>query len=155
VGRTKTCSARNSRHMTLMKFSVSVLSTCGCMYTYRQIYEQNTWTNMTHMCTYKRKFIRTYVYIYVLQYMYVCTCKHYTYECIHTQCAYIHMYMHAHTYKHTYTQTNMHTNIPTCIQTYIHTYINTGWRRLIGSSKLQIISHKRATKYRSLLWKMT
>jgi len=31
----------------------------------------------------------------------------------------------------------------------------TGWRRLIGSRKLQIIFHKRATKYRSLLRKMT
>jgi len=31
----------------------------------------------------------------------------------------------------------------------------TGWRRLSGSSKLQIIFHKRATKYRSLLLKMT
>jgi len=31
----------------------------------------------------------------------------------------------------------------------------TGWRRLIGSPKLQIIFHKRATNYRSLLRKMT
>ena len=31
----------------------------------------------------------------------------------------------------------------------------TGWRRLIGYPKLQIIFHKRATKYRSLLRKMT
>jgi len=31
----------------------------------------------------------------------------------------------------------------------------TGWRRLIGSPRLQIIFHKRATKYRSLLQKMT
>jgi len=31
----------------------------------------------------------------------------------------------------------------------------TGWRRLIGSPKLQIIFHKRATKYRSLLRKTT
>ena len=31
----------------------------------------------------------------------------------------------------------------------------TGWRRLIGSPKLQIILHKRATKYRALLRKMT
>jgi len=31
----------------------------------------------------------------------------------------------------------------------------TGWRRLIGSPKKQIIFHKRATKYRSLLRKMT
>jgi len=33
--------------------------------------------------------------------------------------------------------------------------LNTGWRRLIGSPKLQIIFHKTATKYRSLLQKMT
>jgi len=31
----------------------------------------------------------------------------------------------------------------------------TGWRRLIGSPELQITFHKRATKYRSLLRKMT
>ena len=31
----------------------------------------------------------------------------------------------------------------------------TGWRRLIGSPKLPIIFHKRATKYMSLLRKMT
>ena len=31
----------------------------------------------------------------------------------------------------------------------------TGWRRLIGSPKLQIIFHNRATKYRALLLKMT
>jgi len=31
----------------------------------------------------------------------------------------------------------------------------TGWRRLIGCPKLQIIFHKRATKYRALLPKMT
>jgi len=31
----------------------------------------------------------------------------------------------------------------------------TGWRRLIGSPKWQIIVHKRATKYRALLRKMT
>jgi len=32
---------------------------------------------------------------------------------------------------------------------------HTGWRRLIKSPKLQIILHKRATKYRALLRKMT
>ena len=31
----------------------------------------------------------------------------------------------------------------------------TGWRRLKGSPNLQFIFHKRATKYRSLLRKMT
>jgi len=39
-------------------------------------------------------------------------------------------------------------------RTYAYMYI-TGWQRLIGSPKLQIIFHKRATKYRSLLQKMT
>jgi len=34
-------------------------------------------------------------------------------------------------------------------------HADTGWRRLIGSLKLQIIFHKRATEYRSLLRKMT
>ena len=45
---------------------------------------------------------------------------------------------------------------------HVHAYVNmkhaahiTGWRRLIGSLKLQIIFHKGATKYRSLLRKMT
>jgi len=32
---------------------------------------------------------------------------------------------------------------------------DTGWRRLTGSPRLQIISNKRATKYRSLLRKIT
>jgi len=43
-----------------------------------------------------------------------------------------------------------------CIMGQCHMYERvTGWRRLIGSPKLQIIFHKRATKYRSLLRKMT
>jgi len=67
-----------------------------------------------------------------------------------------------------------------CVRTYVHTYVYvyacmhvseyaciqniscallclpcTGWRRLIGSHKWQIIFHKRATKYRSLLREMT
>jgi len=33
--------------------------------------------------------------------------------------------------------------------------LGTGWRRLMGSPKLQIIFHKRATKYRSRLREMT
>ena len=32
---------------------------------------------------------------------------------------------------------------------------HTGWRRLVGSPKLQVIFYKRATKFRSLLRKMT
>jgi len=41
-----------------------------------------------------------------------------------------------------------HIYIRTC------TFAHTGWRRLIGSRKLQIIFHKRAIKYWSLLRKM-
>ena len=51
--------------------------------------------------------------------------------------------------------TQMHTQ---CVHKYVHICMNiihTGWRRLIGSPKLQIIFHKRATKYRSLLRKIT
>jgi len=38
---------------------------------------------------------------------------------------------------------------------YVTWLSTTGWRRLIGSPKLQVIFHKRATKYRALLRKMT
>ena len=38
---------------------------------------------------------------------------------------------------------------------YAFLILRTGWRRLIGSPKLQIIFHKRAIKYRALLRKMT
>ena len=51
----------------------------------------------------------------------------------------------------------------TCMHTQLHvlhdyeeeSLMYTGWRRLIGSPKLQIIFHRNATKYRSLLRKMT
>ena len=46
--------------------------------------------------------------------------------------------------------------ICTCRYIYIcSTFICTGWRRLIGCLKLQVISRKRATNYRALLPKMT
>ena len=41
-----------------------------------------------------------------------------------------------------------------CVYIFL-SFLITGWRRLIGSPKLQVIFHKRATKYRSLLRKMT
>ena len=41
------------------------------------------------------------------------------------------------------------------VRVYVHKKMRTGWRRLVGSPKLQIIFHKRATKYRALLRKMT
>ena len=69
--------------------------------------------------------------------------------------------MYVYTYLHTCIY--IHTSVRTCPQhsyyiLHLHICIqrmHTGWRRLIGSPKLQIIFHKRATKYRSLLRKMT
>jgi len=61
--------------------------------------------------------------------MYICA-----FVCVHT-CVYVCLYI--------------------CMDMYSYICMNTGWRRLIGSPKLQIIFHKRATKYRSLLQKMT
>jgi len=58
----------------------------------------------------------------------------------HTDTHSAHTHMHVHTRTHTGTHTRTHT---------------TGWRRLIGSPKLQILFHNRATKYRSRLRKMT
>jgi len=56
--------------------------------------------------------------------------------------------------------TNANSNIVQCdrfCQMYVVCCLLsvTGWRKLIGSPKLQIIFHKIATKYRSLLRKMT
>ena len=53
--------------------------------------------------------------------------------------------------------------IQSCALLHLHVFIYlikdkievTGWRRLVGSPKLQMIFHKRATEYRSLLRKMT
>ena len=58
----------------------------------------------------------------------------------------------------THVNATCHTH-PTWHDSFIyvsHTWVlHTGWRRLIGSPKLQIIFHKRATNYRALLRKMT
>ena len=87
----------------------------------------------------------------------------------------IYCHVHSHTLTHTsclwglinVTRSNSSKKNNICVCTYIymhiyvytytqeHIYVYTGWRRLIGSPKLQIIFHKRATKYRSLLRKMT
>jgi len=41
------------------------------------------------------------------------------------------------------------------VQNYLRGCVCTGWRRLIGSPKLQITFRKRATKYRALLREVT
>ena len=76
-------------------------------------------------------------------------------------CTFIYMYMNSYMNVHM----NLHLHIYECagdMKVHIRmyecagdTYMCTGWRRLIGSPKLQIIFHKRATTYRSLFRKMT
>ena len=63
-------------------------------------------------------------------------------------------YTYIYTYTHKHTHTHTHTHIPR-YKIIRARDCATGRRRLIGSPKLQIIVHKRATKYRSLLRKMT
>jgi len=82
-----------------------------------------------------------HVFVYTTHNSDICICK-YTWICIRMQIfqytfTCMHIYVHAYTYSSIFTCTD------------------TGWRRLIGSRKMQIIFHKRATKYRSLLQKMT
>jgi len=81
-----------------------------------------------------------------------------TQTCIHIKMDVSHIYLYM--YIHIYVCTSLRFIRPfwrICMSIYvcirIHTY--TGWRRLIGSHKLQIIFHKRATIYGSLLQKMT
>ena len=62
---------------------------------------------------------------------------------------YIFMYIYTHLYIHIYIHMWRESFI------YVKRLIHTGWRRLIGSPKLQIIFHKRAIKYKSLLRKTT
>ena len=77
---------------------------------------------------------------YIRVYMGVCVCV-----CLHTLYVYIYyIYIYIHMYIYICVCTRTHTHNP-C----------TGWRRLIGSPKLQIIFHKRATKHRALLRKMS
>jgi len=71
----------------------------------------------------------------------------------------IYTYIHIHIYIYVYTSAHLYFK---CAAVAFDSALltakiikNTGWRRLIGSPKLQIIFHKRATKYRSLLQKMT
>ena len=60
---------------------------------------------------------------------------------------------HAHT-THTCTNPQTLAHLHACANSLARV-LSTGWRRLIGSPKLQIIFHKRATEYRSLLLNMT
>jgi len=122
----------------------------------------NVWC-VTHifMYVFVYVYIHVYVYIYIYICIYVCMYTHmHSYSthskrycckwrgCLSWIRSLIHVLNHSHTYTYTQRQTQM------LILWHMEREC-TGWRRLIGSPKLQIIFHKRATKYRSLLQKMT
>ena len=112
--------------------------------------------------------IDKYIYIYIYIYIYLFTCIHtymYTHKFIYP---YIHLYWYIRTWNPTLATFEVSSSI--CITFFFPVFlvnlswsfsliscdlVRTGWRRLIGSPKLQIIFHTRATKYRSLLQKMT
>ena len=110
------------------------------------------YTNMyifTHTCVSINTSICISIYMCMHTYIYIYTS---TYTCI---CIYIYVYMcfciHA-------KDMCFYTNV--CIDIHTFSYgswrrCGIGWRRLIGSPKLQIIFHKRATKCRSRFRKMT
>ena len=104
---------------------IYLLHTCLCACTHISIH--------TRICIYKQIYIYLHIYAYI--YLWISRCS--TYICI---CVYIYAYV-----------------IWVLVWKHIHIckYIHTGWRRLIGSPKLQIIFHKRATEFRSLLRKTT
>ena len=93
--------------------------------------------------------------------MYICTYSslrpiQYIYICIFAYGLLLGQYM----YKRIYIYILIYINAYICIYFATSTKqkkrrTTTGWRRLIGSPKLHIIFHKRATKCRSLLRKMT
>jgi len=100
-----------------------------------------------------------YTYMYIIPYicayiirMYVCILYEYIYICTRT---YISHYTSVRTLYECMCVYYMNTYVHVHVCTFTETSDVTGWRRLVGSPKLQIISHKTATKYRSLLWKMT
>jgi len=85
----------------------------------------------------------TLSHVYVPWLFHMCMC-HDSFTCV---CAM--------TLSHVYVPWLFHMYDATCQHVWHDAFIGIGWRRLIGSPKLQIILHKRAPKYRSLLRKMT
>jgi len=105
-----------------------------CIYTFMYVYYY------VHIHETRRECMYTCTRKYSCTYMYVHTCM---FSCTHIHIERISMYVHE----------NIHVRI--YMWKYACENIRARWRRLIGSPKLQIIFHKRATRYRSLLRKMT
>ena len=123
-------------------------------------------TLYTHTHTHTNKYICVYTYIdrahtKILSALglYTHTLKTYTNVNVYVNTERAHMQML--TALGLYTHTYSHTHSLSVTQIYVYIYRSceyadsTGWRRLIGCLKLQIIFCKRATNYRALLRKMT
>jgi len=123
----------------------------------------------THIYLHISTYIYMYVHISICIYIYLHTST-YTYiyiqrpaDIFNTErvCVYLHISICIYIYLHISTYIYIYLPISTFRDLYPYIYIGrsldvgTGWRRLIGSPKLQIIFHKKATKYRSLLRNMT
>jgi len=110
-----------------------------------------------YIYTHKYAFVYIYIYIYIL-YIYI-----YIYIYIHVcTCIYIYVYMYIYTYiiaKRLSSPCHLdHRSfgIHYCFPVFNHSArCATGWRRLIGCLKLQVVFRKRATNYRALLRKLT
>jgi len=105
-------------------------------------------------------YICLYAYLlpmYICTYSYMRNCIWWNIHTTHTDNQYIRVCMPSHTHTHTHTCTNI------CIFCVLMSLLwkiakskgTTGWRRLIGCLKLQVIFRKRATHYRALLPEIT
>jgi len=124
-----------------------------CQYTYLSIY-------YTYISIYLYMYMSIYLHIWM--HIYLSVNQNVLEDTLfHAETRYTRTHTHTHTHTNTHTHTHTHTPAAKCSnQVPLSTLINrfthdTGWQRLIGSPKSQIIFHKRATKYRALLRKMT
>ena len=141
---------------------------CVYIYTYIYVYthKRRYIYIKTHICIYIYIYmcIRTHIYIYVYIYIYTYVCIYiymFTYICCNRrvmsllQLVYTHVHVCAYIYMYICIYIYTHTHLSSCVCIFKNFSIATGWRRLIGCLKLQVIIRKRATNYRALLRKMT
>jgi len=164
------------------ELTVTRVTFCTQMHTYIHTrthicIHTSTKLTVTRVTVYTQTHIHIYTYIYLNTYIHVIHALPPTsWPWLGSRSTHRHTYIYISKYvyiRHTRITSNELTVtwVTVYTQTHIHIYTylyrkplythylqrvgHTGWRRLIGSPMLQIIFHKRATKYRSLLRKMT
>jgi len=139
-------------HIHVYTYTHTCIHVCTYTYMYTHVYTLIFAAFFWHCISVPSRedtYIHTYICIYIYIHVHVYTCA-----CIHVCCFFVHLIsLPLSIYMYMCTFINIHTYIQ--IYVYICIYTRTGWRRLIGSPKLQIIFPKRATEYRSLVRKMT